>query len=53
MKSIKDMSVKELRAQRKMLVRDRAWAGIGYALFYENQIRQVDKELAKRKRKEA
>lgn len=51
MKSIKDMSMKELRAQKKMLMRDRAWAGIGYALFYENQIRQVNKEMEKRRKK--
>lgn len=50
MKSIKDMSVKELKAQRKMLQRDKAWAGVGYVLYYDAQIRQVDKELAKRKK---
>lgn len=48
MKSIKDMTVKELRAQKKMLMRDKAWAGIGFVTFYDAQIRQVNKELAKR-----
>ena len=51
MKSIKDMNMKELRAQKKMLMRDRAWAGIGYALFYENQISKVNEELEKRRKK--
>lgn len=49
MKKIEDMTVKELKQQKKALKRDKAWAGIGYVLFYDAQIRKIDKELAKRK----
>ena len=50
MKKIEDMTVKELRKEKKTLMRDKAWAGVGYALYYERQIRRVNDEIAKRKK---
>lgn len=50
MKKIKDMTIEELQKQKKMLLNDREWAGIGYASFYEQQIRRVNEELSKRGR---
>ena len=32
MKKIEDMTVKELKQQKKAIKRDKEWAGIGYVL---------------------
>lgn len=39
MKSIKEMSIKELQSKLKMLKTDKLSAGIGFVLYYDTQIK--------------
>lgn len=50
MKSIKEMSIKELESKLRMLKIDKLSAGIGFALYYDTQIKRIEAELSARKK---
>ena len=50
MKSIKEMSIKELKSKLKMLETDKLSAGIGFILYYDTQIKRIETELSTRKK---
>ena len=50
MKSIKEMSIKELQSKLKMLETDKLSAGSGFILYYDTQIKRIEAELSARKK---
>ena len=50
MKSIKDISTKELESKLRMLETDKLSAGIGFTLYYDTQIKRIEAELSARKK---
>ena len=50
MKSIKEMPIKELESKLRMLKIDKLSAGIGFALYYDTQIKRIEAELSARKK---
>lgn len=48
MKTLEQMTLKELISYKEMLKNDALWAGIGYADYYWHRAAEVNAEIEKR-----